>query len=65
MANDKPRSRSEQSYVIVLKDGTIFGTPNGGPMTRDGAWLTERWYSENKPELEARAVKIAPKPNED
>lgn len=64
-ANRKARSRSEQNYVIVLADGTIFGTPSGGPLTRDAAWLTERWYSENKPELEARAVQIGCKPEEE
>ena len=58
MAENGSRERAEQRYVVVLKDGRVVGTPAGGPLTRDAAWLTERWYSENKPELAPKAVKI-------
>jgi len=52
------KARPEQKWVVILADGRVIGTPNGGPLTRDGAWLTERWYTENKPELQARATKM-------
>ena len=59
-----PRARAEQKYVVVLPTGEIVGTPKGGPLTRDGAWLCERWFQENG-EPGAKAVKIQPRPTEE
>lgn len=60
------RKRAEQKYVVVIshEDGQVqvIGTVAGGPLTRDAAWLMERWYRENHPHLQATATKIAPTP---
>lgn len=61
--NDEVRKRAEQKWVVVTKTG-IYGTASGGPLTRDAAWLLERWYNENFPAAEARALKLLPKPEE-
>jgi hypothetical protein len=54
------RTRAEQKYVVVLNDGSVLGTPTGLPLTRDGAWLLERYINEHTPELAPRAVKLTP-----
>ena len=59
-----PRNRAEQRWVVVLPTGEIYGTPTGLPLTRDGAWLLERWLHEYG-EPAARAVKISPRPKEE
>ena len=56
------RARVEQKYVVLLNDGRIVGTSSGGPLTRDAAWLLERAFIEQHPELEAKTVKLTPKP---
>jgi hypothetical protein len=58
------RPRVEQKWVVLLNDGRVVGTENGGPLTRDAAWLLERWYTENHPEIEATAKKLTPKPED-
>ena len=55
---DTKRTRAEQKYVVVLNDGCVLGTPSGLPLTRDGAWLLERYINEHTPELAPRAVKL-------
>lgn len=60
----RDRARVEQRHVVLLDDGTVVGTTAGGALTRDAAWLLERWYTENHPEFGAKAVKIAPKPED-
>jgi hypothetical protein len=54
------RTRAEQKYVVVLNDGSVLGTPSGLPLTRDGAWLLERYLLERSPELAPRAVRLTP-----
>jgi hypothetical protein len=57
----KNRARAEQKWV-VLSDGNIYGTQSGGPLTRDAAWLLERWFKEAG--KDAQAVKLVPTPEE-
>lgn len=55
----KMRARAEQKWV-VLYEGIAYGTISGGPLTRDAAWLLERWFKEQG--WEAKAVKLTPTP---
>ena len=62
---DTKRARTEQRHVVLLNDGSVIGTPAGGPLTRDAAWLLERWYIEFHPELGAKALQIQPRATEE
>jgi hypothetical protein len=56
----RTRVRVEQKYV-VLADGVAYGTKDGGAMTRDAAWLLERWFHD-KGVIAALAVRISNRP---
>jgi hypothetical protein len=58
------RNRAEQKYVLLFTDGTVMGTPSGGPFTRDAAWLAERYFNELVPN-QCKALKLVPRPVEE